>query len=89
MTLCNLLLKYKSCCATHKNDVGKIETIFRIRLKSNAQLITQRPSKVTIHYRVKLNILLQERENITLSNKLVRLHKTNQFMAQHIYILSL
>ena len=37
ITLCNLLLKYKTCYATHKNDVGKIATPFRIRLIPNAQ----------------------------------------------------
>ena len=50
ITLCNMLLKYKTCYATHKNDDGKISTPFRIRLKPNAQLLTQRPSKVPIHY---------------------------------------
>ena len=60
--LCNLLLKYKTCYATHKNDVGKIATPFRIRLKPNAQLITQRPSKVPIHYRDKLYNLLKDLE---------------------------
>ena len=63
VTLCNLLLKYKACYATHKNDVGKIATPFRIRLKPGAQLLTQRPSKVRIHYREKLYALLQELEN--------------------------
>ena len=62
ITLCNMFLKYKTCYATHKNDVGKISTPFRIRLKPNAQLMTQRPSKVPIHYRDKLNILLKELE---------------------------
>ena len=62
VTLCNLLLKNKTCYATHKIDVGKIATPFRIRLKPNAQLITQRPSKVPIHYRDKLNTLLKELE---------------------------
>ena len=62
ITLCNMLLKYKTCYATHKNDVGKISTPFRIRLKPNAQLLTQRPSKVPIHYRDKLNVLLKELE---------------------------
>ena len=62
ITRCNMLLKYKTCYATHKNDVGKISTPFRIRLKPNAQLITQRPSKVPIHYRDKLNALLKELE---------------------------
>ena len=62
ITICNMLLKYKTCYATHKNDVGKISTPFRIRLKPNAQLMTQRPSKVPIHYRDKLNALLKELE---------------------------
>ena len=62
ITLCNMLLKYKTCYATHKNDVGRISTPFRIRLKPNAQLITQRPSKVPIHYKDKLNGLLEELE---------------------------
>ena len=39
VTLCKLLGKHKSCYATHKNDVRKIATPFRIRLKPNAQLI--------------------------------------------------
>ena len=62
IALCNMLLKYKTCYATHKNDVGKISTPFHIRLKPNAQLMTQRPSKVPIHYRDKLNVLLRELE---------------------------
>ena len=57
-----MLLKYKTCFATHKNDVGKIATPFRIRLKPNAQLITQRPSKVPIYYRDKLNTLPKDLE---------------------------
>ena len=57
-----MLLKYKTCYATHKNDVGKISTPFCIRLRPNAHLITQRPSKVPIHYRDKLNVLLKELE---------------------------
>ena len=52
-TLCNLLVKHKNCYATHKNDVEKFATSFRIRLKPNAQVLTQRPSKVPIHYREK------------------------------------
>ena len=62
VTFCNLLLKYKTCYATHKKDVGKIATPFRIRLKPNAQLITQRPSKLPINYRDKSNTLLKEIE---------------------------
>ena len=33
-----------------------------MRLEHNAQLLTQRPSKVPIHYRDKLNTLLKELE---------------------------
>ena len=62
ITLCNILHKYKTCYATHKNDVGKLSTPFRIRLKPHAQLLTQRPSKVPIQYRDKLNTLLKELE---------------------------
>ena len=62
IALCNMLLKYKTCYATHKTDVGKISTPFRIRLKPNAQLLTQRPSKVPIHYKDKLKALLKELE---------------------------
>ena len=51
VTLCTLLVKHKNCYATHKNDVRKIETPFRIRLKPNAQLLKQRPSKVPTLYR--------------------------------------
>ena len=47
ITLCNMLLKYKTCYATHK---------------PNAQLMTQRPSKVPIYYRDKPNVLLKELE---------------------------
>ena len=60
ITLCNFFLKMKTCYTTLKNDVGKSATPFRIRLKPNAELITQRPSKVPIHYRDKLNTLLKE-----------------------------
>ena len=56
------MIKYKICYATHKNDFGKIANPLRIRLKPNAQLLTQRPSKVPIHYRDKLNNLLKELE---------------------------
>ena len=60
ITLCKMLLKYKTCFATDKNEVGKISTPFRIRLEHNAQLITQGPSKVPIHYRDKLNVFLKD-----------------------------
>ena len=62
LQLCSILVKYRTCYATHKNDVGQIATPFRIRLKPNAKLQTQRPTKVPIHYREELKKLLDELE---------------------------
>ena len=70
ITLCNMLLKYKTCYATHKNDVGKISTPFRIRLKPNAQLMTQSLSKVPIHYRDNLNALLKDLEKYNITKQM-------------------
>ena len=42
--------------------MGKISTPDRIRIKENCKLQTQRPSKVPIHYRDRLNKLLVELE---------------------------
>ena len=69
VTLCNLLLRYKNCYTTYKNGVGKVSTPFQIRLKPNARLMPQRPPKVPIHNKEEY-ALLEELENITLSNKL-------------------
>ena len=60
LKLCSILVKYRTCYATHKNDVGQIPTHFRIRLKPNAKLQTQRPTNVPIHYREKLTKILDE-----------------------------
>ena len=65
-----MLLKYKTCYATHENDFCKISTPFRIRLKPNAQLMTQRPSKVPIHYRDKHNALLKELEKYNIMKQI-------------------
>ena len=62
VNLCNILINNQNCYAKHKNDVGKISTPFRIRIKDNCKLQTQRPSKVPIHYRDRLNKLLLELE---------------------------
>ena len=62
LQLCSILVKYRNCYATHKNDVCKIATTFRIRLKPNAKLPIQRPTKVPIHYREKLKKHLDEFE---------------------------
>ena len=62
VNLCNILINNQNCYAKHKNDLGKISTPFRIRIKDNCKLHTQRPSKVPIHYRDRLNKLLLEFE---------------------------
>ena len=56
------MIDNQNCYAKHKNDVGKISTPFRIRIKDNCKLQTQRPSKVPIHYRDRLTKLLLELE---------------------------
>ena len=39
ITLCNMLLKYETCYATHKNDVGKISTPFVLDLNLTLNLL--------------------------------------------------
>ena len=63
VNLCNILINNQHRYAKHKIDVGIISTPFRIRIKENCKLQTQRPSKVPIHYRDRLNKLLTELEN--------------------------
>ena len=58
VNFCNILINNQHCYAKHKNDVGRIFTPFRIRIKENCKLQTQRPSKVPIHYRDRLHKLL-------------------------------
>ena len=60
VNLCNILINNQNCYAKHRNDVGKISTPFRIRIKEKCKLQTQRPSKVPIHYRDRINKLLVE-----------------------------
>ena len=62
VNLCNFLNNNQHCYAKHRNDVGKISTPFRVRIKDTCKLQPQRPSKVPIHYRDRLNKLLTELE---------------------------
>ena len=62
VTLCTILINNQHCYAKHKNDVGKSSTPFRIRIEENCELQTQRPSKLPIHYRDRLNKPLTELE---------------------------
>ena len=52
----------------HKYDVGKLRQPFNIPLQKDAKLRKQRPSKVPLQYRDKLNELLKELEE----NKIIR-----------------
>ena len=79
-----MLLKYKTCYATQKNDVGKISTPFRMRLKPKAQLMTQRPSKVPFHYRDKFNVLLKKLEKYNIIKQIGSSPQDKPFMAQLI-----
>ena len=57
------MIDNQNCYAKQKkNDVGKISTSFRIRIKYTCKLQTPRPSKVPIHYRDRLNKLLLDLE---------------------------
>ena len=62
VNFCNILINNKNCYAKHRNDLGKISTPFRFRIKEKCKLQTQKPSKVPIHYRDRLNKLLVELE---------------------------
>ena len=79
------MVKYQHCNSTHRHDVGKIATLFKIRLKPNAKLQTQRPTKVPIYYRDKLKILLDELEDHNIIRQIgsTRSEKLkNQFMVR-------
>ena len=56
------IINNKESYATHKNDVNRISNSFRIRLKPNANLQSQRPTKVPIHCREKPNSFSDELE---------------------------
>ena len=71
VNLCNILINNQHCYAKHRNNVGKISTPFRVRIKENCKLQTQRPSKVPIHYRDRLNKLLVELEKCNIIKQIV------------------
>ena len=45
---------------THRNDIGKISTLSRIRLKLNCKLQTQRSTDAPVQYREKQNAFLDD-----------------------------
>ena len=55
-----ITLEFKDAFAKSKNEVGLVKTPFHLKLKSEAELRKQRPSKVPILYQQKLHKLLEE-----------------------------
>ena len=70
VNFCKIIINYQHCYAKHKNDLGKISTPSRIRIKENCKLQTQRLSKVPIHYRDRLNKLLTELEKYNITKQI-------------------
>jgi hypothetical protein len=56
------LLKNKECYSKDEFDLGTISQKFHVKLKQNAELRKQRPSKVPVHHREKMNRLLDKLE---------------------------
>ena len=54
----NFPVDIKICYGTHRVDVGKISSPFRIRLEPDPKLLIQKPIKIPIRYREILNALL-------------------------------
>ena len=56
--LCKIFVENRDCYATRRNDVGKVSTPFRIRLKPVSNLQTQKHTTFFLHYKEKLNNFL-------------------------------
>ena len=83
MKLCNILINNQHCYAKYRNDVGKFSTSFRIRIKENCKLQTQRPSKVPNHYRDRLNKLLVELEKYNIIKQIGSTPDKNTLLKQY------
>ena len=83
MKLCNILINNQHCYAKYRNDVGKVSTSFRIRIKENCKLQTQRPSKVPNHYRDRLNKLLVELEKYNIIKQIGSTPDKNTLLKQY------
>ena len=82
VNLCNILIDNQQCYAKHRNDVGKISTAFRNRIKENCKLQTQRPSEIPIHYRDRLKKLLVELEKYNIIKQLAPRQMKNTLLEQ-------
>ena len=60
VTLIDTLIEAKDVYSQHKFDVGKTHQKFHVTLKADAELKRQRPSKVPLHLREKLEKLLTQ-----------------------------
>ena len=87
VNLCNIVTNNQNYYAKHRNDVGKISTPFRIRVKENCKLQTQRPSKVPHPYRNRLNKLLVELEKYNIIKQIGSTPDKNTLSEQHFKIL--
>ena len=58
--LLRVLIENNDVFSKFTYDVGKITQEFHVKLEKNAELRKQRPSKVPLHYRDRLEILLNE-----------------------------
>ena len=60
LDLMKLLSRDKDVYSQHKYDVGKIKQKFHVKLLPNSTLTKQRPSRVPLHHKEKLEILLDQ-----------------------------
>ena len=58
--LIDMLIDSRDVYSQHKFDVGKTRQNFHVTLKPNVELKKQRPSKVTLHLKEKLEKLLTQ-----------------------------
>ena len=58
--LLRVLIENNDVFSKFTSDVGKITQEFLVKLKKDAELRKQRPSKVPLHYRDRLEVLLNE-----------------------------
>ncbi len=58
--LMKILIEDSDVYSKHKYDIGKIKQKFHITLKPNTELRKQRVSKVSLHYKEKLDSLLEQ-----------------------------
>ena len=68
--LLRVLIENNDVFSKFTYDVGKITQEFHVKLKKDAELRKQRPSKVPLHYRERLEILLNELQRAGIIRKM-------------------